>query len=272
MVSLITRGAVVGVGGLSIAAYRNAKSVAKQNSPFRRYWERHLLLTLDELETRAQAGRPLPLIYVALGDSAAQGLGADCVEDGYVPRLASGIGQATGREVALLNLSLSGGTVASVLGTQLKQLAGLRIAGQPVTPDVVTLDIGGNDVGVEGLTIAEFGRRFDELAKAIPSPAFIADIPSFRPTKSAERAKKMSAEMHRAAAENGHTIIGLEALSETFSVKEYILKYHAPDLFHPNNPWYAKWSELFMPEIAAKLGVDAPNMADVPAWQGIAVD
>ena len=100
----------VGLGAGAVALYRGAKGVAKQNVPFRRQWEEHLLATVEALNDVADRGEELPLIYVALGDSAAQGLGSSNFEEGYVPRIASALQQTSGRDVALLNISLSGGT------------------------------------------------------------------------------------------------------------------------------------------------------------------
>ena len=62
----------VGLGAGAVALYRGAKGVAKQNVPFRRQWEEHLLATVEALNDVADRGEELPLIYVALGDSAAQ--------------------------------------------------------------------------------------------------------------------------------------------------------------------------------------------------------
>ncbi|RTE50894.1 GDSL-type esterase/lipase family protein [Actinobaculum sp. 352] len=260
--------------GVSVAAagiYRNAKAVAKQNPVFRRYWENHLITTLRLLDAAARADKELPLIYVALGDSAAQGLGADRLEDGYVPRIAAGLQRATGRPVALLNISLSGGTAASVLGTQLPQLAGLTIGSAALRPDIVTLDIGGNDVGVAGLTPEDFGNAMDQIARALPQPSFIADIPTFKPLRTQERASQLSAELTRAAKAHGCSVIELEALSNSFSVWEYMTKYHAADMFHPNTPWYQRWSQMFMDAISERLDlprVDMDTVADWKPWRG----
>ncbi|MGO1592254.1 MAG: SGNH/GDSL hydrolase family protein [Ancrocorticia sp.] len=254
----------LGIGAGTLTIYRRAKAVAKQNTPFRRRWEEHLLTTVEDLNRRAE----LPLIYVALGDSAAQGLGATRFEDGYVPRVASGLQAATGREVALLNLSLSGGTAASVLGTQIPQLEGLRIGGEPITPDVVTLDIGGNDVGVESLGVGEFGRRMDAIMGHLHGPTFVANIPTFRPLKTELRASQLSAQINRAAADAGAGLIDLEGLSNTLSMWTYMNEYHAGDMFHPNTPWYHRWSQMFMDEICGQFELARIDMNTVPVWRG----
>ena len=257
----------LGIGAGTLTIYRRAKAVAKQNTPFRRRWEENLLATTAQLEAVAQAGDELPLIYVALGDSAAQGLGAARFEEGYVPRVAAGLKAATGRDVALLNISLSGGTAASVLGTQLPQLEGMTIGGEPLVPDVVTLDIGANDVGVADLSVAEFGRRMDTIMGRISAPTFVADIPTFKPLKMELRASEMSAEIARAVREAGAGLIELQELSNTFTTWVYMSDYHAGDMFHPNMPWYHRWSQLFVDQICDRFGVARVDMRAVPVWK-----
>ena len=51
------------------------------------------------------------LRYVAIGDSAAQGIGASRPDRSYVGVLADDIHAATGRSVRVINLSISGATV-----------------------------------------------------------------------------------------------------------------------------------------------------------------
>lgn len=263
----VRRLAGVGLGAGAVTLYRNAKAVAKQNSPFRRRWEEHLLGTINRLQVMAERGEELPLVYVALGDSAAQGLGAAAFEQGYVPRIAAALEASTGRHVALLNLSLSGGTAASVLATQLPQLRGIRLAGEPLVPDVVTMDIGGNDVGVPQLSVDEFGHRIDRIVDQLPQPAFLANIPTFKPLRAEKRAAAMSIQIERAARTHGARLIRLEELSNTFGLWEYMAQYHAGDMFHPNSAWYERWAQLFMDEITQALGLTRVNVLDVPAWR-----
>lgn len=263
----VGRVAGVGLSAGAMALYRGAKGVAKQNSPFRRQWEEHLLATVEALNDVADRGEELPLIYMALGDSAAQGLGATNFEEGYVPRIAAALRQTSGRDVALLNISLSGGTAASVLGTQIPQLNGMLIGGQPIIPDILTLDIGGNDVGVTDLSIEDFGVRMDRIVAQLPQPAVIANIPTFKPLRTEKRASALSLQIERAARKYGAGVVRLEELSNTFGLWEYMTHYHAPDMFHPNSAWYERWAQLFMDEISAELGLPSVDMAEVPVWE-----
>jgi hypothetical protein len=48
-------------------------------------------------------------------------------------------------------------------------------------------------------------------------------------------------------------------------------KYHAGDMFHPNTPWYHRWSQMFMDAISERLDlprVDMDTVADWQPWRG----
>lgn len=281
------------------AVYRKMRAPVRQNSPFRRAWELNLLRSLRELEElaagadspspdvngdptlrdAAPAGgasvasgeaKPRPFVYAALGDSAAQGLGAASVAEGYVPRIAAGLEAALGRRVILLNVSLSGGTAESVLTSQLPQLAGLRAGAAHVVPDLVTLDVGGNDVSLSRLSVEDFAGLMDRVCRELPGPAVVANIPTFKPLASAERAARLSAAIDAAAKKHGCGLVDLLDVSEAMSTREYIVTHHAADMFHPSSAWYSRWAELFMEQIARIFGFAPPDMAEVPAWSGAA--
>lgn len=52
---------------------------------------------------------------MALGDSAAQGVGVDDPADGYVSLVGRHLAEITGRNVRIVNLSVSGATVKTLL-------------------------------------------------------------------------------------------------------------------------------------------------------------
>ena len=104
---------------------------------------------------------PLPAsLYLALGDSVAAGVGADPPSvNGYVPVLydelaaarSCGQGEALGCRLDLLNIAVPGATTSTLIAGQLPEAVGLLHERNgnaiPVDDvDLVTLDIGGNDV------------------------------------------------------------------------------------------------------------------------------
>lgn len=110
------------------------------------------------------------LRYVALGDSAAQAVGASSPEAGYVAAVAQHLAGLTGRDVALFNLSVSGAKATDVLGDQLPRLADLGF-----TPDVLTLGIGGNDIVDRRISVQAFLDTMTEVLAKLPPGSFVAD-------------------------------------------------------------------------------------------------
>ena len=96
----------------------------------------------------ASAAPPTRPVYLALGDSLALGVGATVPERvGYVPRFHHALQPAKrGGPHALINLAVPGATSASFITNG--QLASAVAAINDPTTDVqvVTLDIGGNDL------------------------------------------------------------------------------------------------------------------------------
>jgi acyl-CoA thioesterase-1 len=98
----------------------------------------------------AEGERDAPLVYLALGDSVAAGIGAtDPASDGYAALLAAGLGRVLGPGVMPVNLAVPGETTASlVAGSQLT--AALRTlasaAERGPAASTITLTIGGNDL------------------------------------------------------------------------------------------------------------------------------
>ncbi len=109
--------------------------------------------------TAGHAAAPLPVTYLALGDSVAAGVGATRPEVGYVSRVADalrsarrcGDDQASSCLREAINLSVSGATTTTLIERQLPAAAALlqeRNGNGSAEDDVrlVTLTIGGNDL------------------------------------------------------------------------------------------------------------------------------
>ena len=164
-------------GGLAIGRLLRLDS---QRGDYRKAWENHNLATLDRL--RQLDGQPegeRPYLIVSLGDSSVQGVGASRITESYPARLASSIAAQMGREVLLLNLSLSGATIESVELTQIPQMRGLGLLDGRYSPDLVTLTIGGNDVMTEDMAPGQFEERLRRVLAALPGSTLVSTIPSF---------------------------------------------------------------------------------------------
>ena len=247
-------------GGIALGRLLRLDS---QRGDYRKAWEDHTLATMDRLH--ANEGE-MPYVMVALGDSSVQGLGASRVTESYPALLASAIQQTLGREVALLNLSLSGATVESVELTQVPQMRGMGLIDGDIEPDLVTLSIGGNDVMAEDMAPGQFAERLGRVIAALPPDSLVSSIPSFGIMPQEKRATEMSEYLARTVEESTARMVDVRALTREYSLPTYTFAYHAADFFHPNSAAYATWAQLFADEWAASRRQAAPVVADAPQW------
>jgi lysophospholipase L1-like esterase len=124
-------------------------------SEYRRYWE-------ESNERARQAGGPL---WVALGDSTAQGIGASAPDRGYVGQLLVRLRDEQRRPWRVVNLSVTGARVADVVRAQVPRI------NEVGEPELVTCAAGANDV-------IRFGFRrvveaLADLIRALPPRAVL---------------------------------------------------------------------------------------------------
>jgi len=181
------------------------------------------------------------LLYVALGDSAAQGVGASRPDRGYVGLLAERLACTTGRPVQVVNLSRSGATVDDLLREQLPLPQDLR-------PDLVTVAVGGNDMFRADPDA--FDACAARLITALPPQTVIADVPYFMHGHWERDALRAAGSLTRLASARGLAIVPLhEALRRegwAAMASEF-----AADWFHPNDRGYRVWADAFWVAIRA---------------------
>jgi lysophospholipase L1-like esterase len=98
---------------------------------FAGYWRAH----------NEEALRGSGPLWVALGDSTAQGLGAPTPLGGYVGQVHAELVRHTGEPWRVVNLSRSGAVAAQVVRRQIPLIDQL-----PTAPDLVTCGVGSNDI------------------------------------------------------------------------------------------------------------------------------
>jgi acyl-CoA thioesterase-1 len=184
-------------------------------------------------------GEPGGLVYVALGDSAAQGVGASHPSAGYVGRIADQLREATGMPVLIHNLSVSGATVSDVVEDQLPRLRRLDA-------DVVTVAVGGNDVRDYDRTT--FTEEVDRLVAGLPEGAFVADAPYFMHGRWETDSAEAAGILRDAAGEAGMVVVPLNATLRGEGLQA-MLTQTAADAFHPNDRGYVVWADAFWAEI-----------------------
>jgi len=179
-------------------------------------------------------------IYVALGDSAAQGLGASNPEKGYVGLVAKHIEETTGKHVHVINLSVSGAKIRDVINVQLPLIKKLPRV------DLVTVEAGANDVG--GFEEVKYRADATELAGLLPANTYVADGPSFKGTRKNswdDTSRQAAGVMAEAVQARGD--LKLARLYD--KTKGQGIADFAADFFHPNNRGYKNWAAAFIEAI-----------------------
>ena len=188
------------------------------------YWDR-----------RAEADGEL--LYVALGTSLAQGLGAELPQRGYVGLLADDLDAVTGQSVAVVNLSASGAEASDVVADQLPALEALMDAG--ADPALVTLDVGANDVG--RTSAQDFARELEQILDALPAGTLVADVPDFGGGPSRSQARRLSAVLRGCVADHGRLVqVDLEEATAGMGWGAW-----GGDWFHPSDAGYRIYRDAF---------------------------
>ncbi len=189
-----------------------------------------------------KAKQPGEFTYIALGDSAAQGIGATSPMRGYVGLITKQLETKTGKKVKVINLSETGATVQDCLRNQIPLIKGVKA-------DLVTIEIGANDVKAKDPKV--FERDMRQLMAQLPAGTFISNMPLFnsRPSSTAP-ARESSRIVERLVQLDGG--LHFVDLQKQTTNHQSIFGF-APDLFHPNNSSYKNWYQAFWNEIEPTL-------------------
>jgi lysophospholipase L1-like esterase len=206
------------------------------------------------LASAGRAAAAAPLVYVALGDSTAVGVGAE-QGGGYPDRLARRLG-AAGMAVRLVNLGVPGATAEDLRKAQLPRATA---AG----PTLVTIGIGLNDV-LRGRPLADFA-RVRAMASATISRSravvVVSELPDVSRSPSAAGTQKPAALGRRLAAYNavirriaerhGFAVGEVEVTSRrAFAAHPELL---AKDGLHPSARGYEVWTDALWPVVQQAL-------------------
>lgn len=188
----------------------------------RRYWS----------TPQGEAG---DLLYVALGDSTAQGVGASRPDRGYVGLLAQQLRDHTGAAVQVLNLSSSGARIDDLLTDQLPRLHALQ-------PDLVTVGIGGNDL--LAYDPAAYVQQVTALTAALPAGTVIADAPYLMHGHWERDAGQAADLLARSAEDHSLIVVPLHDALRREGWSAMAMQF-AADFFHPNDRGHRVWAEVF---------------------------
>ena len=190
-------------------------------------------------------------LWVVLGDSTAQGLGAPSPMGGYVGQVLAGLRQRTGERWRVLNLSLSGALIRDVRRDQLPRI--------PAGADLVTCGIGANDILYS--TPAKVLADLRGLIGAVPGGTVVLDLPL--PTgiwgilgrASVPYVARINQTIRQAAAARGLPVAEVSA----HFLPPWAGKF-GPDNFHPSQDGYRDWARALLTAIPA-----GTEIAAVPA-------
>lgn len=239
------RSTVVVAAATAVAAGAGIASWVRYLARRQHHWRGLLAeaIPVHSLYWREQAAKKGELLYVAVGDSAAQGIGASRPAHGYVGFVARHLREHSGRTVRVVNLGISGARLREAIEKELPRLAGLE-------PDVLTVCIGANDMA--DFDPERFRAEIATLLDALPAHAIVADLPSFY-FLPAERTVLVANRMLReAASARGLRVVPLHRLTRRQGLWGVSTQF-AGDLFHPNDRGYRIWASAFTHAIDDRL-------------------
>jgi acyl-CoA thioesterase I len=203
------------------------------------------------------ADRNAEVVYVALGDSTVQGIGASSRATNYVSRLHARLRDRY-PNARMENLGVGGATSQDVIDAQLQRALELK-------PHLVTVSVGPNDITsrVSVKTYAEnmetvLGRLANETSAVVVVNLLpdLAVTPRFRRRELAAVVGRLSTEFNEAlakvAARHGASVVDLYAASRREVPERPELM--ARDGYHPSDLGYARWAELMWEAVRPRLG------------------
>lgn len=169
-------------------------------------------------------------LWVALGDSTAQGIGASAYDRGYVGQLRTRLEAHDGRDWRVVNLARTGSRIRDVIAEQ------LPVLGPLVTEaELVTCAAGANDLLT--LWFRPVPDQLRALMSCLPPGAVIATLPQGLGRR---RAQRLNAIIREDAPSRGLRIADVWARSGP----PWRGKFAADD-FHPNDVGYRDWCDAF---------------------------
>jgi acyl-CoA thioesterase-1 len=216
------------------------------------------LATCDVVaQHKARAGRyaeikNAPVAYLALGDSAGVGVGAE--HGGYVARLFARVEQ-THPQSRLFNRSASAARTNDVLQTQLADLSKIH-------PDLITLCVGANDL-INGVKAEEFARNYGAIIARlktetaarivlmnIPDLSLAPAVPAYMRAHARRHIVAFNQLIAEIAARDGLSLVDLFACSGSFASHA---EFFSRDGLHPSDAGYEFWAELLLPRVNSAL-------------------
>lgn len=212
--------------------------------------------------SRAEGARVLPadrsaaVMYVALGDSTVEGVGATSSDRHYVGQLHERL-RSVYPNARIANLGKGGATSADVLRRQLDRAIELR-------PDLVTLSIGPNDITTR-VAVQTYEKNLETIlgrlrheTTAVTIVNLIPDLavtPRFNRSRHREAVGKQTIifneALERTGRAHGAEMVNLYVVSQReVPAKPELI---STDGYHPSDAGYARWAELVWVGVEARI-------------------
>jgi lysophospholipase L1-like esterase len=210
---------------------------------FAAYWDAHNAQVLSKRDRGRQNGDAPDPLWVVLGDSTAQGLGAPGPHGGYVGQTVHQLRLTTGRHWRVLNLSVSGALIRDVLADQIPQLDGQHA-------DLVTCGAGANDI-----LFSAPSKVFNDLRTllaAVPDDTVMLDLPLLNGFwwivghMSVPYISRINRVIHEVASERS---LRVAEVSRHF-IPPWTGKFSS-DNFHPSQDGYRDWTRALAEALTA---------------------
>ncbi|WP_242355249.1 SGNH/GDSL hydrolase family protein [Anaeromyxobacter sp. SG64] len=208
-----------------------------------------LALALAAGRAFALPARGAPLVYLALGDSTAVGVGA-ASGGGYPQRLARRL-DSSGVPVKLTVLGVSGANTADLRRDQLPKVMAAR-------PALVTIGTGINDL-MQGRPLAEFARDLEivaDLVRRTKATVVLQTLPDLTfspaghgaPPSLGRRIEAYNAVIARVAERHGFVLADVYGRSRR-ELRDRRSELFGKDGFHPSSAGYEVWAEAMWPDV-----------------------
>lgn len=189
-----------------------------------------------------------PFLYVALGDSTAEGMGASSHDRAYTSIIYSSLKERY-RKAKYHNFAKSGAILKDVINHQLpKALA--------INPSLITISIGANDI-IRRTKPEEFEEDLYELLKTlqqetdativistIPDLSLTPAVPKLLKTYSRYKAGKLNSIIHRVGKDTNSVTVDM--FEDSRAVLRAFPDAIATDGFHPSDFGYALWANTIL--------------------------
>lgn len=189
-----------------------------------------------------------PFIYVALGDSTAEGMGASSHNKAYTSIIHSSLKERY-RKARYYNFAKSGAILKDVIDHQLPKAL-------EANPSLITISIGANDI-IRRTKPEKFEEDLYELLRTlqqktdatvvistIPDLSLTPAVPKLLKTYSRYKAGKLNSIIHRAGKDTN--TVTVDMFEDSRAVLRAFPDAIATDGFHPSDFGYALWANTIL--------------------------